>query len=132
VSADDYHPFIPGPPGSKIAGPTPREHAQARMKSPRAQELFTNWDRLFHAPFRGITTSGQVIPDLYSMQPDGAPPAAPPHQLSSACNGRGKISPTARASGKQPGTERAISVLSAKISPVAGRARRQNEQVDQL
>ena len=46
------------------------------MKSPRAQELFANWDQLFREPFRGITTCGQVIPDLYSMWPDGAPTLA--------------------------------------------------------
>ena len=76
MSADDYHPFVPQPPGSKIAGPTPREHAQARIKSPRAQGLFANWDRLFHEPFRGITASGQVIPDLYSTRAEDAPTLA--------------------------------------------------------
>ena len=43
MSADDYHPFIPQPPGVKIAGPTPRAHAQARLKSPRAQGMFDYW-----------------------------------------------------------------------------------------
>ncbi len=76
MSADDYHPFVPQPPGSKIAGPTPREHAQARLKGPRAQGLFANWDRLFREPFRGITTSGNVIPDLYATRPEGAPTLA--------------------------------------------------------
>jgi hypothetical protein len=76
VSADDYHPFVPQPPGSKIAGPAPREHAQARIKSPRAQGLFANWDRLFHEPFRGITASGQVIPDLYATRAEDAPTLA--------------------------------------------------------
>jgi hypothetical protein len=76
VSADDYHPFIRQPPGSKTAGPTPREHTQTRMKSPRAQGLFANWDRLFHEPFRGLTSGGQVIPDLYAPRPEGAPTPA--------------------------------------------------------
>jgi Protein of unknown function (DUF3500) len=75
MSADDYHPFVP-PLGTKIAGPTPREHAQARLKSPRAQGLFANWERMFSEPFRGITTGGQVIPDLYRPQPEGAPTVA--------------------------------------------------------
>jgi hypothetical protein len=73
--ADDYHPFVP-PLGSKIAGPTAREHAQTRTKSPRAQGLFANWKRMFEEPFRGITTSGQVIPDLYVPGPEGAPTLA--------------------------------------------------------
>jgi hypothetical protein len=75
MSAGDYHPFVP-PPGSKIAGPTPREHAQNRTKSPRAQNLFGNWKRLFEEPFRGITADGRVIPDLYAPRPEGAPTLA--------------------------------------------------------
>lgn len=75
MSADDYHPFVP-PPGSKIAGPTPREHAQTRLKSPRAQGLFANWQRMFDEPFRGITTDGSVIRDLYAPRPEGAPTLA--------------------------------------------------------
>jgi hypothetical protein len=75
MSADDYHPFVP-PPGSKIAGPTPREHAQNRLKSPRAQSLFGNWKQLFEEPFRGITTDGRVVPDLYAPRPEGAPTLA--------------------------------------------------------
>lgn len=75
MSADDYHPFVP-PLGSKIAGPTAREHAQARTKSPRAQGLFANWKRMFEEPFRGITTGGHVIPELYAPRPEGAPTLA--------------------------------------------------------
>jgi hypothetical protein len=76
MSADDYRPFIPHPPGSKIAGPTPRAHAEARTKSPRAQGLFANWQRMFEEPFRGITTGGTVIPDLFVLRPEGAPTLA--------------------------------------------------------
>jgi hypothetical protein len=75
MSADDYRPFVP-PFGSKIAGPTAREHAQNRTKSPRAQGLFANWKRLFEEPFRGITADGHVIPDLYAPRPEGAPTLA--------------------------------------------------------
>jgi hypothetical protein len=72
----DYRPFIPHPPGSKMAGPTPRSHAQARLKSPRAQGLFGTWERMFAEPFRGITTDSRVIPDLYALRPEGAPTLA--------------------------------------------------------
>ena len=75
MSADDYRPFLP-PLGAKIAGPTPRAHAQARMKSPRAQGLFAKWEQMFAEPFRGITTDGHVIPDLYAPRPEGAPTLA--------------------------------------------------------
>lgn len=73
MSADDYHPFIPNPPDVKIAGPTARAHAQARTASPRAKELFANWERMFNEPFRGITTDGGVVPNLFSPKPEGAP-----------------------------------------------------------
>ena len=76
MSADDYHPFIPDPPNAKIAGPTARAHAEARTASPRAKELFANWERMFNEPFRGITTGGQVIPDLFAPRPEGAPTLA--------------------------------------------------------
>ena len=76
MSTDDYHPFIPQPPGVKMAGPTPRAHALARTQSPRAKGLFANWERMFAEPFRGITTGGHVIPDLYAPRPEGAPTQA--------------------------------------------------------
>src|SRR3954466_15166970 len=76
MSDDDYHPFIPNPPNAKIAGPTARAHAEARTASPRAKELFAKWDRMFNEPFRGITTAGQPIPDLFARQPEGAPTLA--------------------------------------------------------
>ena len=68
MSADDYHPFVPKPHESKIAGPTARAHAEARTKSPRAQGLFGKWEEMFNEPFRGITTAGQAIPDLFAAQ----------------------------------------------------------------
>ena len=76
MSADDYRPFIPDPPDAKIAGPTARAHAQARTASPRAKELFGNWERMFNEPFRGITTGGQTIRGLYAPRPEGAPTPA--------------------------------------------------------
>jgi len=72
----DYRPFLPSASASAIAGPTPRTHAAARMTSPRAQELFDGWERLFNEPFRGITTDGRAIPDLYALRPEGAPTLA--------------------------------------------------------
>jgi Protein of unknown function (DUF3500) len=76
MSRPDYRPFLPTPQQSKIAGPTARAHARARLQSPRAQDLFGTWDRLFAEPFRGITTDGTIIPDLYAIAPNAAPAAA--------------------------------------------------------
>jgi hypothetical protein len=70
--ADDYHPFVP-PFGSKMGGATPREHAAQRLAGPRAPLLFGAWEKLFQQPFKGMTTDGTVIPDLYSLEPADAP-----------------------------------------------------------
>ena len=72
----DYRPFVPAPGKSGIAGPTPRAHAQARLKSPRAQELFATWAQLGAAPFRGITADGHVQPGLFPLSPQDAPTPA--------------------------------------------------------
>ncbi len=76
MSRPDYRPFVPAPGQSRIAGSTPRAHAEARLKSPRAQELFGGWAELAKAPFTGITTDGVVMLGLFSLQPSDAPTAA--------------------------------------------------------
>lgn len=76
MSRSDYRPFIPSPDQNSIAGPTPREHAQARLKNPRAQELFGTWAKLGAAPFKGLTTDGEVQPGLFSLQAEDAPTPA--------------------------------------------------------
>ncbi len=73
MSRPDYRPFVPAPGQSRIAGSTPRAHAEARLQSPRAQQLFGGWAELAKAPFTGITTDGQVMPGLFSLQPSDAP-----------------------------------------------------------
>ena len=76
MSDSDYHPFVPAPGHSAIAGPTPRAHAQARMQNPRAQGLFATWAELAAAPFKGMTTDGHVQPALFALGPEDAPTAA--------------------------------------------------------
>jgi hypothetical protein len=73
MSRPDYRPFVPAPGQGNIAGSTPRAHAEARLQSPRAKELFATWARLAAAPFRGITADGHVSRGLYSLQPEDAP-----------------------------------------------------------
>src|SRR5262249_50431868 len=75
VGRVDYRPFIPRADQSKIAGATPRAHAQTRLKSPRAGDLFGTWAKLAAEPFKGITTDGNVVPGLFSLQPADAPVA---------------------------------------------------------
>jgi hypothetical protein len=76
VSAEDYHPFVPAAGQSAVAGATPRAHTEARMRNPRAQELFGTWANLAAAPFRGITTDGHVQHGLFSLAPQDAPISA--------------------------------------------------------
>src|SRR5262245_9803372 len=77
MSGYDYRPFLPPPGTSKIAGSTPRAHAQARTRNnPRAQGLLANWEKMLNGPFRGITTDSSVIPALYGPRPEGAPTVA--------------------------------------------------------
>ncbi len=76
MSRPDYRPFVPAPGKSNIAGPTPRAHAQARLQSSRAQELFGTWAKLGAAPFKGMTADGHVQPGLFSLQPENAPTPA--------------------------------------------------------
>ncbi len=76
MSRQDFRSFIPEPGKSRISGPTPRAHTQARLKSPRAQELFGTWAKLAAEPFKGITADGNVRPNLFSLVPAGAPIAA--------------------------------------------------------
>jgi hypothetical protein len=76
MSRPDYRPFVPAPGQSRIAGETARAHAHARLQSPRAQALFGGWAELAKAPFTGITTDGQVMPGLFSLQPSDAPTSA--------------------------------------------------------
>ena len=94
MSRPDYRPFVPAPGQSRIAGATPRAHTQARLQSPRAQELFGGWAELAKAPFTGITTDGHVMPDLFSLRPSDAPTAA---MVAAAHAVLGRVSPAQRA-----------------------------------
>ncbi|HWE75601.1 MAG TPA: DUF3500 domain-containing protein [Stellaceae bacterium] len=73
MSRPDYHPFLPKPGQSKIAGPTARAHAEARRQSPRAKEFFAQWEKQLAEPFAGITTDGTTRRGLYKLEPNGAP-----------------------------------------------------------
>jgi hypothetical protein len=76
TSAPEFRSLIPKPLGVKIAGPTARAHAQARLKDGRARELFDHWSRLYAEPYHGLTIDGRAQPDLYTIRPEGAPIAS--------------------------------------------------------
>jgi hypothetical protein len=73
MSRPDYRPYLPTPAQSKIAGPTARAHAEVRRQSPRGKEFFAQWAKMLAEPFRGITTDGQAIANLFKIEPNGAP-----------------------------------------------------------
>ncbi len=73
MSSSDFRRFVPAPGASRIAGRTARAHTEARLTGARPQELFGTWAKLFAAPFRGITTDGAPVPNLFPLVPNGAP-----------------------------------------------------------
>lgn len=95
MGGGDYRAFVPEPGKSRIAGQTPRDHAQARLKSPRAQELFAAWEGLAKAPFKGITTDGHVTPGLFTREDAGAPVAG---MVAAAAAFLARVPPAQRAS----------------------------------
>jgi hypothetical protein len=70
-------------------------HTQARLATPRAQELFGGWAELAKAPFSGITTEGRLVPDLFSLQPSDAPT---PAMVAAATALLARVSPAQRQS----------------------------------
>lgn len=73
MSKADFRPYLPTPEQSKISGPTARAHTKARQSIDRVQSLFSMWGKLFAEPFRGITTDGALLKDLFTLRPERAP-----------------------------------------------------------
>src|SRR5262249_38559867 len=76
MSRQDFRSYIPEPGKSRISGPNARAHTEARLKLPRAQELFGTWPKLAAVLLRGIPTDGDVRSGLFSPEPAGAPTVA--------------------------------------------------------
>ena len=53
-----------------------RPHRGAHQEEPARAGAVRNWERMLNEPFRGITTDGNVIPDLFAPRPEGAPTLA--------------------------------------------------------
>lgn len=73
----DFHPFIPTLEYPRVAafqGRDAYQHGDAGLANPIPQALlFTPWDKLYHEPFKGITTNSVAIPGLFELAPNGAP-----------------------------------------------------------
>src|SRR5262249_38645566 len=74
LQMSDYHPFVPPMGKARYFGLT---HAQVLESLPR--DRLDGWkarlESLHVAPFRGITTNGQVVPGLFALRDEGAPTA---------------------------------------------------------
>ena len=68
----DYHPFVPPMGQARYFG---RTHSQVIESLPphRLEGWKARLDSLRAAPFRGITTDGQVAPGLFALRDEGAP-----------------------------------------------------------
>src|SRR4051794_20605113 len=71
----DYHPFVPPMGKARYFGQT---HSQVIESLPahRKEGWKARLDSLRAAPFRGITTDGEVVQGLFALRDEGAPTAA--------------------------------------------------------
>ena len=78
--SNNFRDLIPPPDHPRIAGISERDaysHAANAMATrPRVQSCWRNGARGSSEPFRGITTDGDVVPDLYSLTDESAPTGA--------------------------------------------------------
>lgn len=65
----NFRPFVPTYEDIKRS----RSPEAMALMQKRIGDLFSSWRALYEAPFKGITTNGKVINDLYSLQPNAAP-----------------------------------------------------------
>jgi hypothetical protein len=76
LSKYDFRPFVPKPDYPRVAnlGRDHYEHAERAAANPRVQKLLLEpWQKLYEAPFVGITTDGTPRRGLFSAKPNGAP-----------------------------------------------------------
>jgi len=76
LAKTDFRKYVPAPGASTAYGKSARGHVEERLKSERVQQLFGPWRELYEQPFKGMTTDGNVIPDLFELRPEGAPTEA--------------------------------------------------------
>jgi hypothetical protein len=78
--SNNFRDLIPPPDHPRIAGITERDAyshaANALATRPRVQGLLAERRARLEQPFRGITTNGDVVPDLYTLADEAAPTGA--------------------------------------------------------
>ncbi len=72
MSRSNFRKFVPTPEASKVHGETAREHAKKMLKRPVIKNIFADWQKLFSEPFKGISTNGNIIDDLFELRSERA------------------------------------------------------------
>ena len=76
VSKRHFRDFVPAaddPRVARLQGHDAYSHVEASSQIPVLKHALAVWDDLYSQPFVGITTDGNVVPNLYSLRPNGAP-----------------------------------------------------------
>ncbi len=73
MGSSHFRDFVPAPGMARVSNVSAREHAEQRLNMPGRREVFAGWDRAAATPFVGLTSAGTVVPDLFSLRPNGAP-----------------------------------------------------------
>jgi len=73
MGRSDYRKFVPLPENSKVQGGTAREHANKVLNRPIIKEILDGWQKMYAAPYKGMTVDGEVIPGLFNLRSELAP-----------------------------------------------------------
>jgi hypothetical protein len=72
ATTKNFRPYIPTPNESWVTSSTPREHSDIRLKSEKAQSLFSGWRDKMVEPYLGLTVEGRAQHGLFTLGPEGA------------------------------------------------------------
>jgi Protein of unknown function (DUF3500) len=76
--SNNFRDILPGPEWRLVGGIGERDaysHAELSLGVPHVREFVDGWNARSAEPFVGVTSDGTVIPDLYALEPNGAPSA---------------------------------------------------------
>lgn len=79
-----FRDFIPGPSHPRVKGLPAADKYQwtnRRLAEPWFQEWVDSWEKKYNEEYRGITTDGDVRPDLYHLYADDGTPQAPTQEM---------------------------------------------------
>ncbi|KAK4935599.1 hypothetical protein LTR10_023360 [Elasticomyces elasticus] len=83
-NSTNWRDFIPPPDVKRsieLAKSNTYEWAELRCAEPFLQGWKKSWDELYSQPYKGITTDGRVISDVYSLASEGEDYGAPVHGM---------------------------------------------------